>query len=397
MADFHPLIDELEGALASGNARHRLKVLQRVTDLFCAGSSRYSAPQIELFDDVLIRLVAEIEVGARVKLSERLAGLDNAPPRLIRSFAFDDEIDVAAPVLSNSPQLTEADLVENASTKSQEHLLAIAKRLKLSEAVTDVLVERGDRRVVRSVVKNTGARFSLAGYQKLVVHAQRDRTLTISIGRRSDIPRQVFIKLVETASASVRAKLEKVNPKAAAAIRRAIEDVASDMRREVRETSRHHAVATRDAKRRFKAHRITEANVHGPAQSNDFEKTVVALTMLGRFPVDLVERALLDEGTDLVLILARAAGCSWLTAKALLLMSSAKRRLSEADLQKACVSFERLSEETARRVLKFHEVRSKRYAGTRTSESTEASDVSEVEAPGVAAEHPVEEQLKLAI
>src|SRR5262249_60760764 len=110
--------------------------------------------------------------------------------------------------------------------------------------------------------------------------------------------------------------------------------------------------------------------------------TVVALTMLGRFSVDLVERALLDEGTDLVLILSRAAGCSWLTAKALLLMSSAKRRLSEADLQKACVSFERLSEETARRVLKFHEIRSKRYAGARAPESADTSDVPEVEAPG---------------
>jgi Uncharacterised protein conserved in bacteria (DUF2336) len=133
--------------------------------------------------------------------------------------------------------------------------------------------------------------------------------------------------------------------------------------------------------------------VHGPAQSNDFEKTVVALTMLGRFPVDLVERALLDEGTDLVLILARAAGCSWLTAKVLLLMTAAKRRLSEADLQKACVSFERLSEETAKRVLKFHEVRSKRHA----SATDETPEVPEVEAPAVAPEQQGEEQLKLAV
>jgi hypothetical protein len=156
-------------------------------------------------------------------------------------------------------------------------------------------------------------------------------------------------------------------------------------------------VATRDAKRRFKAHRITEANVHGPAQSNDFEKTVVALTMLGRFPVDLVERALLDEGTDLVLILARAAGCTWLTAKAMLLMTAAKRRLSESDLQKACVSFERLSEETAKRVLKFHEVRSKRPATEAAPAEASEADVPMVEAPSVTAEHPTEEQLKLAV
>jgi hypothetical protein len=40
-----------------------------------------------------------------------------------------------------------------------------------------------------------------------------------------------------------------------------------------------------------------------------------------------------------VLILGRAAGCSWLTTKALLLMHAAKRRRSEADRQQACTSF----------------------------------------------------------
>ncbi len=117
---------------------------------------------------------------------------------------------MAEPVLIHSQQLSDADLVENASTKSQKHLFAIAQRLKLSEKVTDVLVERGDRRVLHKVVSNRGARFSLAGYGKLTHRARRDRTLTLALGRRSDLPRQYFLKLLETASASVRAKLEEV-------------------------------------------------------------------------------------------------------------------------------------------------------------------------------------------
>ena len=87
--------------------------------------------------------------------------MDNSPPKLIRSLAFDDEIAVAGPVLVHSQQLSDADLVENAANKSQKHLLAIAQRLKLSEVVTDVLVERGDRQVVRKVARNNGACFSL--------------------------------------------------------------------------------------------------------------------------------------------------------------------------------------------------------------------------------------------
>ena len=60
--------------------------------------------------------------------------------------------------------------------------------------------------------------------------------------------------------------------------------------------------------------------MHAPAHAQEFTRTAIALAKLGRFPVDLVERALIDKGEDMILILARAAGCSWITVKELLLM-----------------------------------------------------------------------------
>ena len=63
--------------------------------------------------------------------------------------------------------------------------------------------------------------------------------------------------------------------------------------------------------------------MHGSARTQEFEKAVVALSKLGNFPVDLVERALLDEHEDMILILAKAAGCSWTTARELTLMRAA--------------------------------------------------------------------------
>ena len=220
LAQSRSLLDELISSVANGSGKQRQRILERVTDLFSAGSRNYSHDQIALFDDVLQKLSADIEVKARAKLADQLADMDNAPPKLIRSLAFDDEIDVAGPVLSRSPQLTDDDLVENATTKSQNHLFAIAQRLKLSEAVTDVLVDRGDERVVQRVVGNKGARFSLAGYGKLTNRARYDRKLTLALGERSDIPRQYFLKLLEAASSTVRAKLEAANPQMIAAIRR---------------------------------------------------------------------------------------------------------------------------------------------------------------------------------
>ena len=356
-AESPTLIDELIATVASGDVKQRLRVLQRVTDLFVAGSRRFSGEQIALFDDVLQQLAAEIEVKARARLSNRLAVVERAPPRLVRVLAFDDEIDVAGPVLTHSPQLSDADLAENAGSKSQAHLLAIAQRLKLSEAVTDVLVERGNDRVVRKVARNKGARFSLAGYDKLTVRAQRDRRLTLILGGRGDLPRQCFLKLLENASASVRAKLEAANPRAAADIRAAVDDVATAMQREVRETSHEYSAAARSAKRRFRRHPVNEADVHAPARAQEFEKTAVALAKLGHLPIDLVERALLDEGEEMILVLARAAGCSWSTARELLLMFAAKRRLQPDDLSRAFERYRKLGQETSRNIIAFYKKR----------------------------------------
>jgi hypothetical protein len=81
---------------------------------------------------------------------------------------------------------------------------------------------------------------------------------------------------------------------------------------------------------------------------------VIALAKLGRFPVDLVERALLDKGEDMILILAKAAGCSWTTLKELLLMYVAERNLQPHDLALAFERYKKLAPETARNVINFY-------------------------------------------
>ena len=64
--------------------------------------------------------------------------------------------------------LDNATLLEQAQTKGQDHLLAISKRKSLDTAITDVLVERGDKPVMLSVANNPGAAFSESGFVGLV-------------------------------------------------------------------------------------------------------------------------------------------------------------------------------------------------------------------------------------
>src|ERR1700690_1909506 len=98
MTTFTSLISEIQDTTTSGSTKRQLRALTRLTDLFAAGSSGYSEQQIELFDEVFKTLVAVIELKTRAKLARHVATDPNAPAALVRAFAYDDVIAVAAPV-----------------------------------------------------------------------------------------------------------------------------------------------------------------------------------------------------------------------------------------------------------------------------------------------------------
>src|ERR1700712_3376622 len=114
MSQQNAIITELEEALSDGSADRRIKTLRRVTDLFVFGSTHFSVDHVTLFDGVFSHLIADLELSARTTLAERLPPLVNAPPNLMRKLAFDDEIEVAGPVLEKSPRLENVALIENA-------------------------------------------------------------------------------------------------------------------------------------------------------------------------------------------------------------------------------------------------------------------------------------------
>src|SRR5262245_12888927 len=140
------LIPELEHVVLYGTLEKRAATIQRIANLFIDGAPSFNEDHVWLFDDVLCRLVVEIEAKARAEMSKSLAPIPNAPSELMRKLAQDDDIAVAGPVIAQSQRLKETDLVDIAKTKGQAHLVAIAARDGIGEAVTDVLVRRGGER-----------------------------------------------------------------------------------------------------------------------------------------------------------------------------------------------------------------------------------------------------------
>jgi uncharacterized protein (DUF2336 family) len=362
------LIPELEDVIAHGTRQKRAEMLRRITTLFVHGASRYSGEQVDLFDNVFGLLIAEIETKARAALSGHLAPLENAPANILRTLAHDDDISVAGPVLKLAKRLPEADLVNLAKTKSQAHLHAISGRPALGEAVTDELVRRGDREVARQVAENHGARISEAGFVRLVERAESDGILAEKVGLRPDIPPEMFRELLTKATAIVHQRLlAAASPELQTEIRRVLDKVSGEVGARV--GPRDYRAAQRVVLNLMQAGRMNEAVLAGFAAERKYEETVVALAALSKVPIKIADRLMTGERPDPVLILCKAAGMSWPTVKTIIVSCSQGNGTpvhgsvygsvhgSMHGLDAALANYEKLSPSTARRVVRFWQVK----------------------------------------
>lgn len=349
------LLKELDDAVSKGSAESRLRALWHATDLLIAGT--YTDDQIWTFGEAIGILASEIEVAARAQLAKRLARIDNAPINIVKKLAFDNSIDVAGPILRHSERLDVKTLVANVRTKSQSHLLAISMRNSIPIPVTDELVTRGDREVVNSVATNSGARFSHFGFLHLIKRSESDSILAENLGLRKDIPRHLFQQLIAKASDEVKKKLAKERPDIADQIQSSVTDVTGALHSKFGPASQNYFNAKRILTNKHKYGDLAENSILEYARSHKVEEATVGLSLLCKLPVDVVERALIENNREMTLILAKALDFSWETTMALLFLHAKDHRISARDLDSMKEEFEHLNTQTSRSVLEFYQSR----------------------------------------
>ncbi|MBI3451508.1 MAG: DUF2336 domain-containing protein, partial [Rhodospirillales bacterium] len=201
--------DELAGlrrvlALAQEKTEASRRIIfENITDLFLTPAGRLSDRERLLMSDILGRLVREMELRLRRELSNRLAALPDGPRDLMVMLA-NDEIEVARPVLRNSPVLRAPDLIEIVKHRSHEHLLAIALRAPLSAEVSEAIVDRGDERVIEQLLKNPDAILSRRALEYLVAESQRVDQFQEPLLSRADLPPDLAHRMFWWVSAALR-------------------------------------------------------------------------------------------------------------------------------------------------------------------------------------------------
>lgn len=347
------LIDELEGALRGGLPDRGTRMVRQIAALLLDDGASYSAEQLDLFDQVLSRLADGIEATARAELAEKLCDARVAPVRLLRRLALDETLPVAAPLLARSERIDDAILIECVQTRGQGHLLAISRRRAISPSVTDQLVTHGESEVLLAVSQNAGARFSESGFAILVQRAEGNDALASSVGIRADLPRHQFLRMLSTASEIVRERLEAANPQSAKDIRTVVASVTESIAARVAPERLDFANATRRALALKASGSLGDRELLQYLAEKRLDAAIASVAVLAELDATAVEQALHQKRPEALLMILKAVGLGWPTAKAFLQVRAGADELALGEVDRALSSFARLSVETAQQALQL--------------------------------------------
>jgi hypothetical protein len=223
--------------------------------------------------------------------------------------ACDKHISVARPVLLYSNCLTSEDLLEVIRRVGQEHLLTLAKRPALDDAVTDALIHIGEREVLRTVLENRSAKFSENGFFEITRKMSADPRLRLILMAREDTPEKIA-HTIKTTIAHTREK--PATP--------LIDDVYDEEMRNL-----------------IKNNRIPEL--------------ISKLSEATEITEDVIKSAYTNPQHDTLLLIVKMAKLSWRTFEQVLTTKYGKT-MSEVAHKKAMETFDRMTPSKAAMVLK---------------------------------------------
>ena len=202
-------LPQLIALAAEESSEKRRLLLRELTDHFF-GVPDHNANETDLYGSVLAKLSDEMEVAVRAELAARFAEAPNAPHSLIRRFA-DDELEVAEQVLRASSVLTDEDLIHVVRRRGQGHLRAVSERATVSEAVSDIIMERGDDDTLDALLRNDGARLSRAASETAVERAKANPALHAATVERQSLPADLLNEMYFVVEARLRHQILEQN------------------------------------------------------------------------------------------------------------------------------------------------------------------------------------------
>ncbi len=153
---------------------------------------------------VLMSLLDDASPLVRRALADNFASAANAPHSLISALA-NDQSDIAAPVLSRSPLLSEAELIDCAAIGDAYAQSAIALRARVPVSVAAALAEVGACEAAISLAVNPGAEIAEFSMRRMIERFGADGEMREALLARPFLPATIRSQLVAAAAQSLSA------------------------------------------------------------------------------------------------------------------------------------------------------------------------------------------------
>jgi uncharacterized protein (DUF2336 family) len=357
------IVAELESTIAACAHDRRVRMLWRTTDLLAAGRDRLQEQEISALDEVLLRIAERIEPRALAELSTALVDLNLAPRETSRRLIFHDDPAVAAPLLLKSRTISTSDLEAIATSRGEQHLLAIASRHAVEPALTDILLKRGGKNVGRALVNNPGAQLSGAGYAMLIARAEHDGEIAKALAFRPDTPDKVVRELFPRITPDVRTSILDA---AAPAVRERIETVlcpTPGTPRPKLPPSIDYSEARLAVVALNRVGKLNDSTVNRFAIRGETANLIASLSVLAGAPTDVIEKILADDDCEGLVMACRASRLNWQTTLAIL-CNRGGARLSYEQRERAQKLFDELYLSTSQWTVRWGEMAANASAAT---------------------------------
>ena len=190
---------DLENMVVAGSVKDKAQLVDALGALYLAPDRDASPRERDLIFDILRQMIQDVEMRVRKKLAAQLADKTDAPHDLIVALA-NDVIEVALPVLENSPVLQDEDLIEVVLQRTVNYRTAVAGRRTVQEIVSQSIVSTGDVSAISTLLKNEGAKLGAETLDRLVDASAAENDYQELLISRQDLPESLANRLYEQVS-----------------------------------------------------------------------------------------------------------------------------------------------------------------------------------------------------
>jgi len=242
--------------------------------------------------EALEALARDQATKVRRIVAQTLKDMADAPPEVIRHLAEDSELIVCAPVLENSPVLTEHDLIQIINLNPAAGAIgAIANRASLPDEVMEQIFTSNDTAAVAVLLENASASIKEDLLERICDKSRTVKSLQSPLVYRPTLPKSVAIRLADfVADHLIKSLLNRkdLDPETAKKVREEVSwrlDLAAEDEA-AKETETPYA----KAKRLHSEGKLDPAMVESALKAGQTEHAIAALAALATLSIATVEK-----------------------------------------------------------------------------------------------------------